>query len=576
MSVRIIIPLSLLLLTASLYSQGLGSFLPAKTVPRAARLLATIDNYSTAKAARQESLRRTQIKSEAEAVESYALIMAARSSRAPWARPEGLPRSSGAAPVFAAARDSAKEAAGILASAGEKTELEAAGDLLASLILATRTSEKAALGLEKYLAAKTHDLGRLFPEALELEALLRRAGAAGAREVAAAMAHREAEAVAASFLASKARLLSIAPAAAGPFSRLEDSFSAYRTWIRSSSLAAYPGDLESASPEQRSALSASLESILSLGQARASSLLSALSAGNGRESAAAEAATRLAELWARSPAAKRRELAALCGLRESSLALFASLAAPSRGRLSSSRLPVADPLSMVAALNGLAIAIADEESQGEPSSAGFRGPEPALLLLERPNLASVARMESRYTKMYAEASRRLGALYAQAAEGAQGRLESSLAVFKAASLALGSAPTSLVVHALDLSLPVEESGRRIAFFAEATDSSGASVFLPLRAELAGAEYATAFARAAGIGTARAGQARSDLSKTEAPALLAKYGQLAVTAYDPEASNDSLLVDFFPKGGGALRPAKGAIPLLGEIELELALLEGWRP
>ena len=28
--------------------------------------------------------------------------------------------------------------------------------------------------------------------------------------------------------------------------------------------------------------------------------------------------------------------------------------------------------------------------------------------------------------------------------------------------------------------------------------------------------------------------------------------------------------------GALRPAKGAIPLLGEIELELALLEGWRP
>ena len=52
--------------------------------------------------------------------------------------------------------------------------------------------------------------------------------------------------------------------------------------------------------------------------------------------------------------------------------------------------------------------------------------------------------------LYAEASRRLGALFAQAAESAQARLEASHAVAKAAAVALGSSPARIVVYAIDL------------------------------------------------------------------------------------------------------------------------------
>jgi hypothetical protein len=231
-----------------------------------------------------------------------------------------------------------------------------------------------------------------------------------------------------------------------------------------------------------------------------------------------------------------------------------------------------DPLAAIAALNRLEIAIADEESRGEGPPIGEaptigvgqeirdagRGAEPVLLLLERPELAAIAKRETRYANLYAEASRRLGALYAQAAEGAQARLEASTAVAKAAALALGASPAGILVYAIDLDLPPEEPGRRISFFATVTDASGLSLSLPLRAETAGAMYAAAFSRAAGLG----------LSKADPSALLARYGQCVVSAYDPVGWNNDLAIESYPKNGGPSR--------FGDTELEIALLEGWRP
>jgi hypothetical protein len=577
MSKKALLFLGLVAVSAWLYSQGPESFLPAKSGPRAVKLLATIEASSTSLAALREAGRAAQARAEAEAVESYALLAASRASSSAWAKPEGAASSAGAEGAFLAARAAARAAARLLAAGGERppaegeaslaSSREGAAQALAALILAAGLKEKAALGLEKALASKASGLGRLFPEALELESLLRRAGAAGAREAAAAMAYREPESIASSLLASKARIVSLSPAASGALSALEESLDAYRSWIASAWICAYPGDLGTAAEEERAALSAGLLSVLTLGQERGAALFSAMAAAGGRDGAAAGAGQRLAEIWQRSPAAKRRDLASLCGVHEYTLALFSSMAGRRAGE-ASSRPSVTDPLGAVAALNGLEIAIADEEALGE---AAVRGPEPALLLLERPDLAALAKRETRYAKMYAEASRRLGSLYAQAAEGAQARLESSGIVFKASSRALGSSPIDLVVRSQDLSLPVEESGRRLAFFAVATDSSGASISLAIAAETAGLEYATAFARAAGLGTLKSSGPEPEAAKI----LLARYGQFVVSAYNPEGADDGLLMDYFPKTPEV--SIKTITPhRLGETDLELALLSGWRP
>jgi hypothetical protein len=91
-----------------------------------------------------------------------------------------------------------------------------------------------------------------------------------------------------------------------------------------------------------------------------------------------------------------------------------------------------DASSVINSLNGLAVAIAEEEAS--PNAA--HGPEPSLLLLERPELAAAARSEPRYASVFAEASRRLDAIYAQAAEDASSKLEASPSLSKAAARAL--------------------------------------------------------------------------------------------------------------------------------------------
>jgi hypothetical protein len=577
-----------LLLIAGLFfsnsvdGQDMALFLPAKVSAKAAKLLASIDDCSALIDSRRKTAREVQLKAEGDAVEAYALISASRSSGTSWAKPDGSARSADAAAAFAAARKRARTAALVLASGADGLDdssalvasREAAEEALSAAIRASGIGLKAAIGLEKYLAGTSKDLARLFPELTVLVSLLQKAGAEGAREAAAAMAHRGAERVARSLIASKARLLSLSPVSAAALSRLEIADSAYRDWTASFPAAAYPGDLSVVPQEERSALAASVVSFSRLGTRRSSSLLEAMSEGGSRDSAAAEAARRLADLWARSPAVRRRDIASICGLSESELAVFAAAgsglsiypeATPSKPTLATPT-QVTDPLAAIAALNGLEIAIADEEARSEsppisdglPKNDAARGAEPALLFLEYPELAAFAQRETRYVSLYAEASRRLSALYAQAAESAQARLEASNAVAKAAALALGSSPAGILVYAIDLDLPPEEYGRRIAFFATATDASGLSLSFPLSAEVGGEMYASAFSKAAGFGSA----------KPDSAALLAKYGQLVVSAYDPEGSNSALTIEHYPKNGGPAR--------LGDAELELALLGGWRP
>jgi hypothetical protein len=564
MSRTAILLASLLLISPSLLAQGMGSFLPSKVAAKAAKLLASIDAYSAAIDSRRGAAREGQLRAEAAAVEAYALIAATRSSGTPWAKPDGSGRAADPSAAFATARAKAKAAAGEELALGEGfaplVSRGGAEDALGALILSSGIGEKTAVKLDQFLARKARGFGRLFPEAQELAALLRASGAAGAREAAAAMAHRGDESVASYLVASKARLLARFPAAEEPIARLEAALAAHRAWVAASAVAAYPGDLVSATIEDRKALAGGIDAVLSLGLGRASGLLAAMREGDGRDIAAGEAARRLAELWDRSPAARRRDLASLCSQGESAMALF-SLAASEGGGQANQRhslretpAPPASPglpaLEAMSALNGIEIAIADEESSP-------RGAEPALLFLERPALASIAKRELRYANLYAEAARRIEALYAQAAEGAQARLEASAAVSKAAARALGSSAVSILVRSIDIDAPPERPGRRIAFFATATDASGFSVSFPLGAELSGAVYAVAFSRAAGLDSA-----------ADPKALMMKYGQFAVSAYDPEGMRGALVIDVFPDSEDPARLAEG--------DLELALLGAWRP
>ena len=83
--------------------------------------------------------------------------------------------------------------------------------------------------------------------------------------------------------------------------------------------------------------------------------------------------------------------------------------------------------------------------------------------------------------------------------------------------------------------------------------------MPIKPEIAAAAYASAFAKASGIEASKAALTS---------AFLSRYGQWIVAAYDPEGTNDRLVGEVFPTGGG---PA-----VLRDLDLELALLAGWQP
>ncbi len=560
--------MTVLFLSSSLEAEGLGDFLPDGIASKATKLLSGIDQRSAAIESKRAGIRAEQLLAESDAVEDYALIAASRGSQGAWAKPDGSAVATDASAAYASARARAKAAADTLAFGPSAVEdlaasREAAADSLASLILGSGIKERSARRLEGFLAGKSAALAKIFPDAAAIASLLQRAGTAGAREAAAAMAHRGAQDIARSLLRSRARIAELAPASASSLARLEDAFAVYLAWMAAFPVAAYPGDLESATAEGKAVLSTGLKVVAGAVSERMTGFFAALAEGDGRAAAAAEAARRLAGLWANSPQVGREALASLCGVPYSTLALFSSAFPEPDGEgeasLQSTRTPKAsDPISILSSMNALEVSIAE---QGFRPSGSAREAEPALLILERPELAAIARSESRYAGFYAEASQRLSSLYAQAASDASATLESSGFLAKAAALALGSPASGISVRYFDFPPPVE-AGRRVAFFAVISDASGRSVSLPLPAEAAGVEYSRAFARAAGLRSAAVAV------KTDAAALLARYGQSVVSAYDPEGSGDSLAMDSFPRGYSPSR--------LDDSALELALLGDWRP
>jgi hypothetical protein len=550
-------PLAALLCLASLlYGQDIASYFPSPAAPKAAKLFAAMNQASATIEARRAAVWNSELAAEATALEAYALLAASRPGQGPWASPDGSAKTAEASASLGAARAHAKAAARELASGDDGSaealsSRDASAEAMAKLIFSSGLGGKSAIALGKTLSSKSKD-SRIFPEITEIEELLRKAGGPGAREAAAAVSRRSAEGIALSLIAAKTRILALSPGTEGPLARLETDYRAYSAWIAAFPTAAYPGDLFSASDADRAAVASGVSAFNALRPDRAALLVEAMASGDGRDAAAAQAARRLAYAWQRSPKPRRRSLAELCGLPESTMALFCCALDPRR--TAASEPAGIDASSVINSLNGLAVAIAEEEAS--PNAA--HGPEPSLLLLERPELAAAARSEPRYASVFAEASRRLDAIYAQAAEDASSKLEASPSLSKAAARALGSIPSSLGVRAVDLSLPSKESGRRIAFVATASDASGSSISLPLSAAAAGGAYAEAFAKASGL----------NAPKANPSLLLSKYGQWIVSAYDPEGVDDGLVVEVFPTSGGPAR--------LGSPELELALLGGWRP
>jgi hypothetical protein len=553
-------------MVASLSAQDLGAYLPSSVAEKTSRLLATIRADSSAIEAKRRSAREAQLASEATAMQSFALISASRGGQGNWAAPDGSARASEAVASFSAARGRARAAAALLFSGGEEIDglVSARSEAAASLAKLLRGSGlgfKSALGLVGYLDRDQGEAQRLFPETIEIESILKKAGTRGAREAASLAAWDWGEGRAASLLDSKEEILKLAPSAEGALIRLEIAYRAYCAWIAASLPAAYSGEFASLSEPWKAALPTGIQAMAGLRSSRASSLIEAMASGDDRDQAAAEAARRLSQAWERSSAAKRRSLADLFGLPESMLASCFSAIAPYQAQrpliLSHGGRAIAstvDLLSAAYSLGGLSSAMA---GGGSPESS-VHGAEPALLLFERPDLAKVARSELRYEKLYAEASRRLGALCAEADSETCSMLETSTQLIRSATLALGKTPKRILVSAVDLESPADDPERRVAFVATASDPAGASIFLPLPSILAADAYASAFAKAAGL----------DISETSPESFLSHYGQRIVTAYDPEGSRDGLVFEAFPREGGPHR--------FNAVDLEFALLGGWIP
>jgi hypothetical protein len=568
--------LLLLITAAGAGAQNFSAYLPAKAAGKAARLLSSMDAASSDIRARRAEIRDSLLKAESEYCEAYALIVASRDGQGSWARADGEARATDAPQRYAASRERARSAAAALSSeSGDEAISELLlsrredSDSLAELISSAGLSDRAALGLAGFFEKRNKDALRAFPEIFEIGAALKKAGAPGSRLLASSYSRGDGEDQAASLVRAKEKILALAPQAANALSRLESALESYRAWIAATAVAAYPGDIALVPEKARAGLAFGVAEISSLGPAREAKLFGVMASGDARDKLSALSAKRLAEAWELSSASRRRELARLCGLPESTLASFsialtkeaepqaaaagAGTVAPAGSGTKARSVP--DLMAAAYALGGLASAFAEEESGGSRSA---RGAEPALLMLERPDLASIAASEERYAKLFTESSRRIDALYLRAAEDAALALETSPFLAKASTRALGKTPEKVVVRAIDLASGDEVRGRRVAFMATATDSSGGTAFLPIRSTLAAEEYARAFSKAAGLASSK-----------ESPAiLLDKYGQIVVSAYDPERSGESFVIDIFPKRS---RPQA-----FGGDGLERFLIGGLRP
>ncbi len=553
--------IALLLAAASLSAQGLKAFLPAASATKAASYLAAIDAADSAIRSRRAAARAEELEAEAAALGAFALLAAAEGGEA-WADPEGSLSSAGAAAAFVEARAKALGAAIALSSGSSSAKSPGTAELekkhaeaverLRSLLAGLALGAKSAAGVEKILSNRVKISARIFPEIGLVQSFLRKAGTAGSRLSASAMAEGREELVAAALVARADAVLASAPAAAAAMADLAEAYGAYSAWISGFPLASCPGELGTSDENGPSSLSRGIAALAGLGPSRAASLVSAMEAGDGRDSAAAAAARRLAATWESLGGAGRRELAGRCAVSAATLAAFASALSPKIRGAAEATQP--DLRGAMMSLNALAVELADSAEGGMRT-----GPEPALLLLRRPELAAIARSEPRYARLFDECSRRIDSAYRRAAGEAATALESSAQVKKAAAAALGSAPAALSVEAVDIG-PADAPGRRLAFVAAARGQDGKTLRLPVRAELAAEAYARSFAKAFGSG-APAGAAGAQKA-------LEEFGQRVSTAYDPSGAADRLSISEYPKA----RDSR----LLSAIDIEREMIEGWRP
>jgi hypothetical protein len=552
------ISFALLAMALPVAAQGLKSYLPAASASKASSYLAAVDAANSGLRTRRAAARAEQLEAEKAALAAFGLLYAAEDGEA-WADQDGAMTSSSAASAFADARGRALGAASSLASGGaselEKKRSESAARL-GDAIGESKPSAKAAAGLEKLLADRIKDLGRLFPEIVEVQSLLRKAGAAGCLLSARAMAGGSAELAAAAYVESADEILAAAPAASRAMESLAAAYAAYAAWSSGFALASSPGELASPRSEGPEPLARGIAALATLDPARAAALVSAMEFGDGRDAAAASAARRLAAAWESLGASRRRELASECGVQSSAMAAFASALAP----LSEPSEPTAglEAAAIMTSLNALASAIADEEARGSRS-----GPEPSLLLLEKPRLAAAAATEPRYSSLWKQCDGRLGAIYRRAADDAAASLETLPSTIKAAGRALGAAPASVVVESVDIGPAEGAFGRVLAFAAVAKGPEERIVRFPIRAELAADAYARSFAKAAGLAAASGGASSTGTQKT-----LARYAQAIVTAYDPARARGRIVIASYPKVDG--------LRILSAVDMDRAILEGWNP
>lgn len=391
------------------------------------------------------------------------------------------------------------------ACAAALAELSKRGLALAKLFASVPLSSSASAysKAEAELLSLSPELGRLFPEALELGKLLKAGGKAGRRLWLSALAAGDAEESAAFLLSSRAAVLAAAPSASGPLARLEAALGAEAALSRVSLLFLCP----SAKGDEEASFAAAARSLLSLGRERAAALLKALDGSAYRVLEGGAASARFSSLHARLGDSRRRALAASLGLLPGELALLADAAASAAGL---SAPPAAPPFGYpsaapargkaleeeLRALNGI-LAAAARLPAGSPRLAAY------LPLLERPELMALAASEGRYAGLYREAGLSFSALFKAADAAAARELALSPALSKAASRLFpkSSASPRLEIIALELAAPGRSRG--MAFVASASSPEGRRYLLPIPPSLAGPAYARALSAALGEGGAEA-------------------------------------------------------------------------
>jgi hypothetical protein len=582
-------------LPADQYLRVFSPILGQQAAAKAAPLLSAIDAAIKAIADGRAAAYKTLLDAEDTCRIAFALGMA-REAGEPWTTFDGSLTSDAAWPAFFAARDRAAAVVAALSrgetsldsksAAAQALSLDSSVAKLAGIFTSAPLAEKTAQTLEKELARRCVGMEALFPEAVEAGTALMKAGAAGRALWFAALAQSRPYAAALALAEKREAAAHAAPEAARALEGLEFALSAYRDWIAAFPAALHPYEayrpLFDADREPLSGRVAARDAgatslgeaaglLLALGIERGRALLAAMEGGDGRDRSAAASARRLSDVFLALDPSRRRMLSLSLGMELETLAAFADLAAsstrPSRAipgavefRATSREARALELNHIAAELAGSAAVSATAARSGSPSPAPRI--EAALVLLERPDLAALARAEPRYAKLNSELAARLTRILAAADAAARESLKRDPRIAKAAAAALGGPPAGFEVGSIYAShvgsvgkeMDIAEPGP-VSFFALATAPDGRSMRIAVDAVKAAAAYAAGFAGAAGL----------DAKAAAAPdALLARYG-LRVEASLPAPRGRSLLQSVPPDPGR-----------LDSTRIETMLIEGWLP